>query len=237
MHLVDTLQDVMLRLGAEWVMWLMLALSVVSVVIAVERAWFYWSIQEDVGKLARELRRLLLAGDVEGACARMEHSKSAEAAVVLAGLRDADGGSKAAQEAMQGALALQRKRLEARLVYLGTLGSNAPFIGLFGTVLGVVAAFQALGTDAGAAAATAGASAGVMAAISEALVATAVGLAVAIPAVIAFNYFKRQTSAILANTDALSRVLLAYIARVENGGQVLDFTPRRDSSPEVEEAA
>ena len=93
---------------------------------------------------------------------------------------------------MAGAAALQRMKLERRLAYLGTLGNNAPFIGLFGTVIGVIGAFDELGggQDAGARRAAAGAAA-VMASIAEALVATAVGLAVAIPAVAAYNYFQR----------------------------------------------
>jgi biopolymer transport protein ExbB len=145
----------------------------------------------------------------------MESSPSAEAAVVVAGLLEADRGSKAAEEAMIGAAALQRMKLERRLAYLGTLGNNAPFIGLFGTVIGVVQAFEVLGRQTTAAAVTEAASGmapqEVMAAIAEALVATAVGLAVAIPAVATYNYFMRQSKSILANTEALSRVLLAHL--------------------------
>ena len=116
---------------------------------------------------------------------------------------------------MQGAAALQRMKLERRLAYLGTLGNNAPFIGLFGTVIGVVDAFEALGqqsaTVAAATAAAGMAPQEVMKAIAEALVATAVGLAVAIPAVALYNWFQRHSKAILANTDALGRVLLAHL--------------------------
>jgi biopolymer transport protein ExbB len=144
----------------------------------------------------------------------MDASPSAEAAVVSAGLLEADRGPKAAEEAMQGAAALQRIKLERRLAFLGTLGNNAPFIGLFGTVIGVVQAFEALGKQnvaAGVAAAPTMAPQEVMSAIAEALVATAVGLAVAIPAVAMYNVFQRKAKAILANTEALSRVLLAHL--------------------------
>lgn len=116
---------------------------------------------------------------------------------------------------MSGAAALQRLKLERGLAYLGTLGNNAPFIGLFGTVIGVVQAFEALGdqkvVEAAAEAAQMSAPQEVMAAIAEALVATAVGLAVAIPAVAMYNVFQRQARGILANTDALSRVLIAHL--------------------------
>jgi biopolymer transport protein ExbB/TolQ len=216
MNLVDWLQRLMTNFGAEWVMWLMLGLSVISVAIMLERAWFYWSLRDDVALLATELRALLRKNDLDGAKKRMERSPSAEAAVVVAGLEEADRGARAADEAMRGAAALQRLKLERRLAFLGTLGNNAPFIGLFGTVIGVVMAFEALGDEkvvqgAAEAAANLGAPQQVMAAIAEALVATAVGLAVAIPAVAMYNVFQRQARAILANTEALSRVLLAHL--------------------------
>jgi biopolymer transport protein ExbB len=219
MNLVEWLQRLMTNLGAGWVMWLLIGLSVISVAIMLERGWFYFSLRDDIASLAKELRDLLRAGDADGAKKRLESSPSAEAAVVVAGLMEADRGAKAAEEAMQGAAALQRMKLERRLAFLGTLGNNAPFIGLFGTVIGVVEAFDALGKQdaqgaaaAAAAAASATAPQEVMAAIAEALVATAVGLLVAIPAVAMYNYYQRLSKSILANTDALSRVLLSYLA-------------------------
>jgi biopolymer transport protein ExbB len=108
-------------------------------------------------------------------------------------------------------------KLERRLAFLGTLGNNAPFIGLFGTVIGVVQAFEALGRQGGAMAQEGAFSAPteVMAAIAEALVATAVGLAVAIPAVAMYNFYQRLARAILANTDALGHVLLSHLVAEE----------------------
>lgn len=222
MNLVEWLKQIMVGFGAAWVMWLLLALSVISVAIMLERAWFYWSIRDNLVELAKELRGLLRAGDIDGAIARLQRSPSAEAAVVVAGLMEADRGPKAAEEAMRGASAVQRMRLEKRLAYLGTLGNNAPFIGLFGTVIGVVMAFDELGRQnagpqAAANAASMAPQVAVMSAIAEALVATAVGLAVAIPAVAAYNYFQRRTKATLANTDTLSGVLLSYLFAVQTG--------------------
>lgn len=218
MNLVEWLQRLMTNFGAGWVMWLLIILSVVSVAIMLERAWFYWSLRDDIGRLATELRGELRAGNFDEARRKLEASPSAEAAVVVAGLLEADRGAKASEEAMQGAAALQRMKLERRLAFLGTLGNNAPFIGLFGTVIGVVEAFEALGRQQSAqAAASAMAPQEVMAAIAEALVATAVGLAVAIPAVAMYNVFMRHAKAILANTEALTRVLMAHLAAVEVG--------------------
>src|ERR1044071_1656194 len=203
MNLVEWLQHLMTNFGAGWVMWLLIGLSVISVAIMLERGWFYWSLRDDIGRLASGLRERLREDDLEGAQKLLEQSPSAEAAVVVAGLLEADRGARAAEEAMQGAQALQRMKLERRLAFLGTLGNNAPFIGLFGTVIGVVQAFEQLGKQGmnNAPAASAAAPTAVMSAIAEALVATAVGLAVAIPAVAAYNFYQRHTRAVLGNTD------------------------------------
>ncbi|GMV13967.1 MAG: MotA/TolQ/ExbB proton channel family protein [Polyangiaceae bacterium] len=229
MNLVSWLQRLMTNFGAGWVMWLLVVLSVLSVAVMLERAWFYWSLRDDLAKLAHDLRERLRANDLDGAKKRMESSPSAEAAVVSAGLLEADRGATAAEQAMQGAQALQRIKLERRLAFLGTLGNNAPFIGLFGTVIGVVQAFEALSRQ-NVTAQTTGAMAPqeVMYAIAEALVATAVGLAVAIPAVVMFNVFQRHSKAILANTDALTRVLLSHLSAVEAGFAPAIATRRSD---------
>lgn len=215
MNLVAWLQRLMTNFGAEWVLWLLLGLSVISVAIMLERAWFYHSLRDDTERLARELRERLRKSDLEGARKLLDASPSAEAAVVMSGLEEADRGAKSAAEAMTGARALQRLKLERRLAFLGTLGNNAPFVGLFGTVIGVVQAFEALGHQDAALAASEAvhgmAPQEVMAAIAEALVATAAGLFVAIPAVAMFNIFQRRLRSILANTDALGSVLLAHL--------------------------
>jgi biopolymer transport protein ExbB/TolQ len=215
MNLVEWLQRLMTNFGAEWVLWLLLGLSVISVAIMLERAWFYHSLRDDTERLSRELRERLRKSDLEGARRLLDASPSAEAAVVITGLEEADRGSRSAEEAMSGAKALQRQKLERRLAFLGTLGNNAPFVGLFGTVIGVVQAFEALGRQDAALQASEAVSGmapqEVMAAIAEALVATAVGLFVAIPAVAAYNIFQRRLRSILSNTDALGSVLLAHL--------------------------
>ena len=225
MNIVEWLKRIMVGFGASWVMWLLLGLSVISVAIILERAWYFWSLRDDLSVLAKELRAAL-DDSIETAQKRMGASPSVEAAVVSAGLSMADRGHGASEEAMAGAVALQRMKLERRLAYLGTLGNNAPFIGLFGTVIGVVQAFEALGeaskSPVAQATSQALAPATVMSSIGEALVATAVGLFVAIPAVAANNYFQRMIKGTLANTDALSRVLLAHLKSepVAEGGTV-----------------
>jgi biopolymer transport protein ExbB len=211
--LIERVKSAMVGLGTGWLLILMVVLSILSLAIMLERTWLYWSLRDDFETLMRDFGRLLRDGDMPGARKRLEASRSAEAAVVVAGLVEADHGVDSAQESMDGASALQRMKLEKRLAFLGTLGNNAPFIGLLGTVIGIVAAFDELSKAkiASATGSTALAPEAVMARISEALVATAVGLLIAIPAVAAYNAFQRIVRGILANTDALGHVLLAHL--------------------------
>lgn len=109
-------------------------------------------------------------------------------------------------------LTTEKMKLESGLTVLATLGSNAPFIGLFGTVLGIIQAFGVLSGAPGTEASGTGASP-VMSAISEALVATAVGLFVAIPAVVAYNVFSRKLKLLLTECDALKDL---YLSQIEN---------------------
>ena len=218
--MIERVQSAMVGLGATWVLLLMLGLSVISLAIMLERAWLYWSLRDDAATLMRDLGRLLRGGDLEGARRRLEASPSAEAAVVIAGIVEAKMGPEAAEEAMAGASALQRLKLEKRLTFLGTVGNNAPFIGLLGTVIGIVGAFDELGKAKNATLTGAAqvAPEAVMSNIAEALVATAVGLLVAIPAVAAFNMFQRVVKTTLSNTEALSHVLLAHLKATGDSG-------------------
>jgi biopolymer transport protein ExbB len=222
--MIERVKSAMVGLGAGWVLILLGILSVISMAIILERGWLFWSLRDDTEALMRELGRLLRGGDLEGARRRLEASPSAEAAVVVAGVVEADLGAGAAEEAMAGASALQKLKLERRLAFLGTLGNNAPFIGLLGTVIGIVGAFDELSKASGPAASGPAAAAAsqlapqaVMSNISEALVATAVGLVVAIPAVAAFNFFQRLVRATISNTDALAHVLLAHLKAAGGG--------------------
>ena len=140
--LIERVKSAMVGMGTGWLLILMVVLSILSLAIMLERTWLYWSLRDDFETLMRDFGRLLRDGDMPGARKRLEASRSAEAAVVVAGLVEADHGVDSAQESMDGASALQRMKLEKRLAVLGTLGNNAPFIGLLGTVIGIVAAFD-----------------------------------------------------------------------------------------------
>jgi biopolymer transport protein ExbB len=219
LNTIDAVKQILLQSGASWVLWLLGALSLVSVGIIIERWFYYRSRGGNVQPLAEQLDRWLAAGDFRAATEELGRSRSVAAAIASAGLRLADRGPAAADKAMQSATALERGRLERWLAYLGTLGNNAPFIGLFGTVIGVIAAFEELGhgvpghgTAGTPAAATQVASQAVMTSIAEALVATAVGILVALPAVAAYNYFQRRIASLLSGTEVVSNLVLAYLS-------------------------
>jgi biopolymer transport protein ExbB len=228
--LIERVKSAMVGLGTGWILALMLVLSIISLAVMLERAWLYWSLRDDIDALMRDLGRLLRGNDMEGARKRLEESRSAEAAVVIAGIVEADRGVESAIEAMDGAGVLQRLKLEKRLAFLGTLGNNAPFIGLLGTVIGIVAAFDELSKVkmAAAGASTQLAPEAVMARISEALVATAIGILIAIPAVAAFNAFQRVVRGTVANTEALGHLLLAHLKAVPSGAGGTAETPRHE---------
>jgi biopolymer transport protein ExbB len=136
--------------------------------------------------------------------------------VALLGLDELPRGSTAAVEVMASARSRERLMLEKHLGILGTLGNNAPFIGLFGTVLGIIKAFADLAKNQG------GGAAVVMSGIAEALVATAVGLMVALPAVVAFNIFQGRIRRTMGRVDALAHMILTGARDEAEAGKASD---------------
>jgi biopolymer transport protein ExbB len=202
------LTKIMLNLalaGGSWVVGLLIILSIASVAVMVERALIFRRGRFAEGAFIAEIEPLLAEGDWSEAAETCEGTVGFEPQVLLAGLRQVHRGGKAAAEAMEAERIRLGQLLEKRLGFLGTLGANAPFIGLFGTVLGIIHAFKDLALTEG------GGGPAVMSGIAEALVATAVGLLVAIPAVMAYNFFHRQLHAILERSQRLSRILLTYL--------------------------
>jgi biopolymer transport protein ExbB len=209
--MIDPLKNALVHAGSGWVLWLLAGLSVASIAVMLDRWRVFWLQRDDFPALVRAVHYALGEGDLEGARKRLAASPSAEAVVGLAGLEQWTSGIAAAHEAMAAAAGLQRARLERRLLFLGTVGNNAPFVGLLGTVIGVVGAFEELGNVSLSAAATQLAPERVMTTIAEALVATAAGLLVAIPAVAVFNYFQGLLATSLGNADTLGHVLLSHM--------------------------
>ena len=190
--------------AATGILFLLIGLSVIQVAILVERGIVVWRSRAQ----RRQLRRLADAtasGRLEDAAAMLESARSLPETTLAAGLARAADGSAAVEEVVRARTAEGKLALERRLSFLATLGNNAPFIGLLGTVLGIMHAFANLSMAGGQV------SAEVMAGISEALVATGVGLLVALPAVIAFNWFQRIIKGRVVAAESLGGELVALL--------------------------
>jgi biopolymer transport protein ExbB len=198
-------------LGAQWVMWLLIGLSVIGLGIVLERAYYYLSSSDDFRRLREDVVPLIKKGDLKGVAARLERSRSFEAKVLSAGLDWSDQGAEAAAESMAGAVQVAKLNMERNLAFLGTVGNNAPFVGLLGTVIGIIRSFHELNQTQGKLSDT------LMSEVGEALVATAIGIIVAIPAVAFFNFFQRVIKARLGQADALSHDLLAQLRAQKPG--------------------
>ncbi len=198
------LLDLMLRAGSRWVLWLMLALSVAAIAVMIERVWFFVAERAPRARLAEALRKLASDGPA-AAGAVLAGARSMEAEVARRCLAHAADGVPAVESRKAAAIEDERLRYEQRIAFLGTLGNNAPFVGLFGTVLGIIRAFNDL------AGSTAQGTQAVMSGIAEALVATGVGLLVALPAVASYNIFVRRTEAAVAGAESIAHQILAHL--------------------------
>jgi biopolymer transport protein ExbB/biopolymer transport protein TolQ len=187
------------------VLYVLLSLSVLSIGVVIERLWYFFRRRVDPTKLGADLLARLRANDIDGARTLLKSNRSIEAAVVLKALDWFPDGNDSIQEILAAGLRERRPEFESGLLFLGTLGNNAPFVGLFGTVLGIVTAFRELGN-----ASTQGMN-GVMSGIAEALVATAIGILVALPAVIAYNYFQKKTLQLEDNVATLGNIIAAHL--------------------------
>jgi biopolymer transport protein ExbB/TolQ len=192
-------------LGATWVMWVLVGLSVGGVAVALDRAVYLIRTSENFRRLKLDLLALLRVGDVRAARERLAGSRSIEARVAAAGLSAPEDGAASAEERIAGATQAAKLRMERRLTFLGTLGNNAPFIGLLGTVIGIIRAFAELNAAAGKV------TSGLMAEVGEALVATAIGIMVALPAIAFFNGFQRVIKTRLSRAEGFGREVMAFL--------------------------
>lgn len=206
---MDALTKMLLNLtlgSSAWVLGLLIFLSLASVAVMLERALVFYRHRFPEAAFLAALEPFLIKGQWEEAADLCRQSRALEARVLLAGLSQVPRGREAVQEAMEAERIQVNLLLERRLSFLGTLGANAPFIGLFGTVIGIIHAFKDLSLAEG------GGGPAVMAGIAEALVATAVGLLVAIPAVVMYNFFHRRLHVVLERSRHLGQLLLTYLS-------------------------
>jgi biopolymer transport protein TolQ len=203
---------------AKFVLGVLALFSVVSWALIVEKWWQFRRVRQQTLaflKIFREGRRPVL---VHGAAKKLRDSPLAQ--IYVAAYQEAadserlddsdDVGSErleSAHRAMRRSAGLEIARLERYLPFLATTASATPFIGLFGTVWGVMAAFHGIGTQGSASLAV------VAPGISEALIATAAGLAAAIPAVIAYNYFVNRVKHWATEMDGFTLDLLNLMSR------------------------
>ena len=193
-------------LGSEWVLYLLILLSVLSLAVAGERWWWFRQQTRGSREFTVGLRTALLARDGALAAQVIEASAAIEARVLRRAWRWVDAGPDALAAAIESELTEEREGLERGLNTLGTIGNNAPFVGLLGTVIGVIGAFDALGGTG-----DSGDMGAVMGAIAEALVATGVGLFVALPAVVAYNKAQTLTAEVEARVGGLSSLACAWL--------------------------
>jgi len=197
-------------LGSTWVLYLLLALSVVSFAAMFERFLFFRRNRTGGQGLREQLKRAVVAGDEAAVGQVLSKSTAIEAAALREAFEFRDGGPSAFGDALESAIGKARGDLERSMTLLGTLGNNAPFVGLFGTVLGVIEAFSHLGSG------DDQAMTGVMAGIAEALVATGVGIFVAIPAVVAYNNAQKRIGEIEGDAQSLVKLVTAFVKAREN---------------------
>jgi biopolymer transport protein ExbB/biopolymer transport protein TolQ len=190
--------------GPDWVLWLLLLMSLLSVATIIERFVFFRRRRLRVVPFSRALEAALRTGDLNAVRALLKSTPGPESVILVRALDWFEDGPDAMSEVLEMAIREQRLELEHGSTFLGTVGNNAPFVGLLGTVLGVVAAFQELGE-------TSGTSMGsVMGGIAEALIATALGIGVALPAVVAYNLFTKRAYETEDNARALMSLILAH---------------------------
>ncbi|MBL9007938.1 MAG: MotA/TolQ/ExbB proton channel family protein [Myxococcales bacterium] len=167
----------------------MLLCSVVALAVAIERAIYLWSFTDRMRALSESVKRCLYRGALAEARVACERSKSPLADVMLVGFERM---GRSSPEVMAAAVDRERQRvalgMRGPLWVLGTVGATTPFVGLFGTVVGIMAAFEAIGRSKQAGIEVVGPG------IAEALISTAVGIGVAVVALLFFNYFQARLS-------------------------------------------
>lgn len=194
------------------VMYFLIACSVISVAIIIERLIYYRNCARlERAQFMTAIRQHLLSGDVSGALAICKNAPSPCSSVVAAGLGAMSLDEKQISDAMEREIIIETGTLEERTAIVGTIGSTAVYVGLLGTVWGIIKTFRDISTVG-----SSGISV-VIGGISEALVCTAAGLIVAIPAVMAYNYFVKRVGSFISEMELCASELssIADIKRAQ----------------------
>jgi len=199
-------------------LWILMVLFVVALAIGADRLWVLLNSKSANAKLVRLVTEKLSQNPATGEDLAKEVATpeyGVEGRIVAVTLKGWQHDEDTIQSYANAATVAERRYLSARLPILSTLGNNAPFIGLLGTVLGIMKAFRDL-----AGAADAGPQV-VMKGISEALVATAMGLGVAIPCVMLFNYFSSVIKRKMSNSEEVTNIIVALRRATRSGNKVV----------------
>jgi len=211
-------QNLLQLVKSSFSLWVIIACSVIAVAAAVERTIALWGFGDKARSLADAVGRALFRGDLDDGRAQCERSTSMAAEVFLAALvaLTPKGGSLAGRPAAEpnadrimAAVERERQRVTLRmrrgLWILGTVGATAPFVGLFGTVVGIMNAFHDMAHTGQ------GGFAVVSAGISEALITTAAGIAVAVLAVVLFNVLNTHVQQLTLQLRLLTEEYLELV--------------------------
>ncbi len=169
-----------------WDMWLLLALSIVGLAVVIERLVFFASQHGDTKGLLRTIGQKIAQDDIDGAIKVCRSQRGMLPRILEFGLQRGEKNRADITDALSIALMEHLNSLERNLGIIGTIAVIAPFVGLFGTVLGIIKAFQDIALKGNSTPAV------VAAGVSEALITTASGLIIAVIAVVFFNYFKTR---------------------------------------------
>ncbi len=206
MNLTEGFLKFALATGAQWVMVVLILCSVLCITIIFERILYFQKFKGKFPQFIEKLSEKLAKNEsVETIAAWCSGHTLLEAHIAAVGLGNARNGARAAEESMHANIVAAKTKLEKNTVILGTLGNNTPFIGLFGTIIGIIGAFHALSVNSGQDPTA------MMSSIAEALVATGLGLLVAIPAVISYNFINRAIKDKLANAQSTASIVLTHI--------------------------
>lgn len=191
--------------SAHAILYIMAIMSVMSVAIMIERYFALRKVGKTSSGMADGFKIAIASQELKQIEKLSEDSNSLEGRALGYGLTFVKNhGSSGLDELFNSFKTVERPALEKNLNLLGTIASNAPYVGLLGTVMGIMKAFNDLAHAPGQGNEV------VMAGIAHALVSTAIGLAVAIPAVVAFNLFQKKVGSVLNNIDAARDLCVAY---------------------------
>jgi biopolymer transport protein ExbB len=191
--------------SAHGILYLMGLLSIVSVAIMIERYFFLRQIGTSSSRMADAFKSLITTRSLDQIETLSKNEKSIEGRALGHGLTFVKThGPEGLDDLFSSMKTIEKPSLEKNLSILGTIASNAPYVGLLGTVMGIMKAFNDLAVAPGQGNEV------VMAGIGHALVSTAIGLPDAIPAVVAINLFQKKVGRVQNKIDAARDLCLAY---------------------------